>query len=384
MDDSISRDFYLFSRKSLILRENVSNATILRRPRRPNKDAIVIMAQKRHSTYGRDSLSLLYKSLSLLYQNYLVEHKDSVDVFIFHTGDFVEADLDILDDILHETGIVRLVNILDSPYWGRPAWLEGENSSSWANPSFSEGYRHMIRFFTIHIWNFFSTLSMQQRLANGSTYDYILRLDEDSFLHSPIHYNIFDFMRENQYLYGFRMCSYEMYGMKWVWNYLNRNKYEPYRDIDPKMCGIYNNFFVASIGFFLSVPVQHFLKEIDASNMIHQKCLGDLQIHSIIVYSFCPPHQIHRFLDFTYEHATFSKVCNWGGIQAGFNDSFAKERLNQFNYSMHNNTYCGFRRYTMNESDLSPTYNHHSGKGLLLETIIAGAVETVGMGLLSG
>ena len=71
----------------------------------------------------------------------------------------------------------------------------------------------MMRFFAMEIWNFFA----EWNKATGCTYRYIFRMDEDSFLHSPIRYDIFDFMRSNEYVYGYRMCTYEMAVAKRMW-----------------------------------------------------------------------------------------------------------------------------------------------------------------------
>ena len=59
-------------------------------PRARTPGAIVYLAQKRHSSYGRDSLGLLTRSLRLLFENYNSAFGD--DVLIFHEGDFTSTD----------------------------------------------------------------------------------------------------------------------------------------------------------------------------------------------------------------------------------------------------------------------------------------------------
>ena len=52
----------------------------------PPRGAIAYLAQGvRHSTYGRDSLALLRRSLSLLYENYAAA--DAADTILFHRDD---------------------------------------------------------------------------------------------------------------------------------------------------------------------------------------------------------------------------------------------------------------------------------------------------------
>ena len=59
-------------------------------PRARTPGAIVYLAQKRHSSYGRDSIGLLTRSLRLLFENYNSAFAD--DVLIFHEGDFTPSD----------------------------------------------------------------------------------------------------------------------------------------------------------------------------------------------------------------------------------------------------------------------------------------------------
>ena len=53
-------------------------------------NAIVILAQKKHTTYQRDSHGMLLLAMDLLSKNYLRigGNADNVDVFLFHTGEY--------------------------------------------------------------------------------------------------------------------------------------------------------------------------------------------------------------------------------------------------------------------------------------------------------
>jgi len=55
------------------------------------------------------------------------------------------------------------------------------------------GYRHMCRFWTGEFMNF----------SDINKYEYIWRMDSDAYLTSPIEYDIFKFMEDNQVVYGF-------------------------------------------------------------------------------------------------------------------------------------------------------------------------------------
>lgn len=354
-----------------------------------NRNAIVYLAQKTHSSYaGRDSYSTLLESMKLLRKHYLDAHDGTVDVFVFHSGDFTETDWNVLQDALELQGILHLIDLSNSSYWSRPIHHANDNPADWfAWPLFSEGYRRMMHWFAIDIWNYFDQLNQQQ----GCQYRYLWRLDEDSFIHSPIHYDIFDHMASHQFVYGFRMCAYEMKVTRRMWTMWTKRhpEFVPQRNIDLEMCGIYNNFFVADLEFFKRADVAQFLNFIDRQGHIYRRRLGDLMIHSMAVYAFAAPYQIHRFLDFTYEHGTVNHTDGclvWGGIQAGYDDDHAAETVSRF-YDRFANC-SDVRASYLGSSDLSPAYAHlpvSTMEKLALFTVTAGEVELpAGKGALSG
>jgi hypothetical protein len=109
------------------------------------------------------------------------------------------------------------------------------------------------------------------------------------------------------------------------------------------------------------------------------------------VYGHSPPEKIHRFLDFTYEHATLDEKTGclvWGGIQAGYHDKNATVVLNNF-YNKHvvDKNGCSAKISFPTETDLSPTYQHlpeNLGGKVVLRSIMAGKVELPNKGILSG
>lgn len=55
----------------------------------------------------------------------------------------------------------------------------------------------MMRFYSVTIWQTFWLLG----------YEWIMRFDDDSRLHSAIPYNLFENMRAENKIYGYRMLS---------------------------------------------------------------------------------------------------------------------------------------------------------------------------------
>jgi alpha 1,2-mannosyltransferase len=375
-----------------------NNATILTRDSSERgacrTNAIVYLAQKHHSSYGRDSYANFQASLDLLFKNYLSDpkHMNNTDIFIFHTGDFNQSDLASVETQLGPAGrgAVRLVDLSGSGYWARPKANAMEDPRSWyAFPAFSEGYRRMMHWYAIDIWRFFRDYND----GNGCQYRYLFRLDEDSFVRSKISYDIFDFFASNRFVYGYRMCAYEMKVAQRMWKRWKRRypDFVPVRELDVSMCGFYNNLFVADLEFFTSPDVARFLDFIDAQGHIYRRRLGDLMIHTLAVIAFAPQDRVHRFLDFTYEHGTFDNQDGcllWGGIQAGYDDPNASLTLNEFYRTKTLDLNCSVNATYLSEPDLSPTYSHipPDRKGRVsLHTLIRGWVETSsGKGLLSG
>jgi Glycolipid 2-alpha-mannosyltransferase len=296
-------------------RQNSTVTIISRVPSRSYREnAIVFLVQKNHTTYHRDSYQLLIQSLDLLYQNYLSQNDgtnaDDVDIYLFHTGDFDTQDLDHLEPRILGTatttttlssrnaGMLKLVNLVETPYWQLPHNVRMDSpETDWLNYDlFPVGYRHMCRFFAIQLWTLFGQINTQYHSqptaredGSGSNnnnnnddaivaYRYIWRLDEDSLIHSPIRYNLFEEMKSHKYVYGYRLCSYELTWNKFVPQWFDKwhAKVKPRRTIDWELCGFYNNFFVADLMFFQSNKVQAFLSEIDRRGFIYRKRYGDL------------------------------------------------------------------------------------------------------------
>ena len=158
------------------------------------RGAIVYLSQVRHSDYGRDSLAWLQRSLKLLFENYNERQRD--DVLILHTGDFDEPTQQRV--LRPYPGRPVRFHRLTEHYWHLPANLKGSNVSEWKGAQ-GVGYRHMIRLFTRMLWD----------LAAELGYDYVMRLDEESLLHSPIQYNLFEYMASNSLEYGYRQVAWE-------------------------------------------------------------------------------------------------------------------------------------------------------------------------------
>jgi len=371
-------------------------------------NAIIYMAQKSHKVYLRDSMALLSRSLDLLFKNYLLidDHYTNVTVFIFHTGDFDASDLENWENHYPAAtkGTIQLVNLLekDSPYWKVPSWLREEDLPKWRNPEFNIGYRNMIRWYAIRMWEYFAEINHQV----GTRYKYIMRMDEESFIHSPIRYDIFRYMSKHGYDYAYRTCSYEMNALQQIFhNYTTYarstfgNKWTKNRHFSGAFCGFYNNWFIGNLHFFRSEKVQHLLNFFDKEGYMYRERLNDLVIQTGAVYTFAETKRIHRFLDFSYEHFTLDKdgCPKWGSLSTGYRDDSAEELVASFvqkldeanctiDDSLSKRIVPGLHVSRDSVGDLSPTY-HHLPPKLQKSTLLsvkAGRIDLPNRGERSG
>ena len=238
----------------------------------PTLGVIVYLTKSgRHGSYGRDSMMLLRRSLGHLFDNYNRVQRD--DVLLMHFGDVNRADQASVLPICHGT-----CRWLELPPAVRtvPSHIV---RSRWVQPfRFSVGYRHMIRLFAIELWDVVA--------ARG--YEYVMRLDDESRILSPIPYNLFESMRQRNLVYGFRLASYERgHGNEFhgrVRGYLVRHSIEPRWllhscvsrnvanfsfDNCGDLYGFYNNFFISHVPFWRQQRVRAFLDWVNASGVAH-------------------------------------------------------------------------------------------------------------------
>lgn len=276
-------------------------------------DAIIVLAQKMHSSYDsshQTTLSILFASLQSHYRPFL---KD-VDFLVWHEGDMTLADIPDL-----QPANVRLCDLPQSGGWGKPQSMTSDYPYMKA---WSPGYRNMIRFYSVTCWDVMHSLG----------YEWMMRFDDDSVIHSTVRYNMFDHMRSLSMVYGFRMyspeCGSDEFG-PFVTKYMQANNITPlYPHINTEnycrgegSSGFYNNFYVTNISWWRSALVRHFVQAFDDSHLIFTHRDNDLIFQTAAVKLFASPLQVLHFADWTYQHHTVrnGKVV-FGGIQFGIGD----------------------------------------------------------------
>ena len=299
--------------------------------------AIVILAQAgQHSTYVNfNALNELKKTLELLYKNYNNDQKD--DIWIFHEGDFTTK---IQNEVRANRSEIRFFHLKDENWSVYPPFVENRWSSRSKLP-YSLGYRLMIRWYAIRIWHVMAMMG----------YTWILRLDDDSGILSPIKFNIFGFMEKYGYQYAYRIVAVESphsLFYDFLTSHIIKHKItnisqmmdvcetkETLADFNFPNCGLtpgyYTNFFVTNVTRWLDPDVQSLLHSFDNTGMMFLARWGDLEIQSAIVRILFPENQIHRFTSFSYSHFSGNqRLAIYGIIQTGVFDEDQEAIIRNF------------------------------------------------------
>jgi len=279
---------------------------------RESSDAIVLIGQKSHSTYDsshKTSITEVLRSIEIFYKK-----APEADILIWHEGEFSHDDLNFFKLPLN----VRLCLLKNRDIWGvnpsnlayGKALIEKKLWNKW-----SIGYRNMIRFYSVTMWPALRSLG----------YKWVMRFDDDSMLLSPIEYNVFGFMRSNEFIYGYRMnskeCGSPVHFESFVESYALLSSIKigraHYCDGEGSI-GFYNNWFVSEIDWWLKGQVSDFIKAFDESGLIYTHRDNDLVFQTAAVRLLLPLRKRYRFVDYSYRHHTIENGgVVWGGLETG-------------------------------------------------------------------
>ena len=100
----------------------------------------------------------------------------------------------------------------------------------------------------------------------------------------------------------------------------------------PGKLGYYNNWFVTKIDWWNANPdVARMVDAFDRSNLIFSHRSNDLIFQTAVIKLLMPLAKRKRFADFTYQHHTVSDgVVKYGGIEAGYSDTLARNHLKEY------------------------------------------------------
>lgn len=264
----------------------------------------------------RKRLEMMGSALKSLYQSFYKQFP-FYDVLIFHD------DLSASDRIKMQSYVpnmkLNFIEIkLDVPKHLRPPHRPAPlpRVPHCAPNTSTIGYRHMIMFHSTWIHKYLFNP------AHGySDVEYILRLDDDSSFSTPIAYDIFKMMDDNNLLYGFVSTLQDDPGcVRGLWNFtwdflrntsavsrynISEASIEYFRNHWYEGNVIYNNFELSHAKIWKTRLWNDYMSAVDKSGRVYDDRWGDAPLHTIYILLAVPLAQIHAFSDLPYRHDPF-------------------------------------------------------------------------------
>ncbi|KAK9246199.1 nucleotide-diphospho-sugar transferase [Lipomyces tetrasporus] len=205
-------------------------------------------------------------------------------------------------------------------HWGYPDWIDQEKAAEVREQmrqkqiiyGDSVSYRHMCRFES----GFF----FQQELMKA--YKYYWRVEPDITLHCDVDYDVFKYMEENAYDYGFTLSLYEyIETIPTLWNsvkkfikehpeHIAENNLMKWLSDDNGItynkCHFWSNFEIGNLDFWRSKAYTDFFDFLDQEGGFFYERWGDAPVHSIAAALFLPKEKVHFFDDIGYWHVPFT------------------------------------------------------------------------------
>ena len=160
------------------------------------------------------------------------------------------------------------------------------------------GYRHMCRFHAKIVY--------QLPVLWG--FDYYMRLDDDSFFLSNVTYDWFKYMRDNDYLYGYKRIQQDLpIVIRGLWkaakDYIIKKeiKTQFFQKFNHRSM-FYNNFEISAASIWQNSNYSEYIDYIDRLGGIYYYRWGDAPIKTTAVTMFVPRQRTHKFDDIAYTH----------------------------------------------------------------------------------
>jgi hypothetical protein len=240
------------------------------------------------------------------------------DIFIISDQPFSYWQQQQLRDS-YGTGEIQF-RLLTGTWWSMPSDLDiTPDPSYWSQPGYSLGYRCMIQFWAIHVFDFITSQG----------YRYVTRLDDDSMLYSPMVVDPIARMERTGERYlcriPWRDSNAGVLFVDYLYKYLlEKNLITPihsttvapitktaamaadiktyYNNVFNQRIDCYNNFFIADAEWFATnATVQEMLRYFQDRIFIART--NDLVIQSVVVNTHVPGG-IGYLTDFSYGHIT--------------------------------------------------------------------------------
>lgn len=206
--------------------------------------------------------------------------------------------------------------LIPKEHWGYPEFVDQEKAKQervrMAQDSViyggSESYRHMCRFQSGFFW--------RQKLLDDI--DWYWRVEPGIKLYCDINYDVFQYMQDNDKVYGFTITIHEyLRTIESLWkttkNFWNKNPGYIAEDNlvefisgdggkSYNLCHFWSNFEVGNLNFWRSPAYRDYFDYLDKTGNFFYERWGDAPVHSIAASLFLPKDKIHYFSDIGYHH----------------------------------------------------------------------------------
>jgi len=265
------------------------------------------------SKSDQTTIDNLKKSLNLLYKNY--KFIELSDVILFVESDFSKENI-IFFESHYKNLKCKIIELNQSEHFK----ININEIVFEDKCDYSIGYRHMCQFFFSEIFNYIKE------------YDWFMRLDTDSYIESKIQYNLFEYLNNNNKVYGYIAEIPEWEPVvknidEFFLSYIIENKlkteftYKFFEDGKYNLRQIYNNFEIINLKYYLNNElIKKISYDINKSGNIYKKRWRDAPLRSILLSITTPIELLHKFNNFDYFHVWYRRkngeeICFYEGYQ---------------------------------------------------------------------
>lgn len=254
----------------------------------------------------RNDINVLLKSLYLL-NNFFIE-KYNYPVIILE-DDLDDADKEKIKFALSKTKIVNLIQF-EKIQFNLPSSLSMDlNLYDPPLDRFKIGYRSMCQFFSGEIF----------KNKIFEKYDWIWRLDSDSFILNEINYDPFVYMKENNKVYAYiseymRDHPFVVQGLfETTQKFIKENKIEVNSILQSRLNNgwnyemFYTNFEIINLDFIKKSGYMDYYEYLNSTNNIFYRRWGDAPIRWFGINMFAKENEIFCIKDISYEHQHWVK-----------------------------------------------------------------------------
>lgn len=247
----------------------------------------------------------LHKCLSNLYNFYLRSYP--TDVVIFHEINFSDHNKQTVKNLLPNINVIfkeikfSIPDIILNDKDFKPKWTD-----TYWGPEKCISYGGMCTFFAKDVFNY----------LNDMDYDYYARLDDDSYFLSPINYNIFEYVKNNNLVYGYLIKMLESpYVVDGLFEFINNNidkekiinKNFNFTD-SSNLVYYYNNFEVVDVKKYLNIANSINNKIHETGNIYYYRW-GDAPIRTILINMMFDNTAVKKLPNIDYQHGP-AKIIN--------------------------------------------------------------------------